>query len=744
MVFCNLVKRLSRIQINYKFHNTEKIKHRTTCLYIRKETYSTDENVKINNEIPIENIRNFSIIAHVDHGKSTLADRLLEMTGAIKKNSGKQVLDTLQVEKERGITVKAQTASLTYSYKGQNYLLNLIDTPGHVDFSSEVHRSLAACQGVILLVDANDGVQAQTVANYYLAVKTELVVIPVINKIDLPAADPERVKKQLETLFGIKGSEVLKISAKLGIGVEELLQAVLKRLPPPPVNRNSSFRGLIFDSWYDKYKGAVSLIYVKDGSLSVGEQITSFASKKSYEVKNLAILRPEEEHVKTLFAGEVGSIKCNMKTSKEAYIGDTLYKKGHSVEPLGGFKTVKPMVFAGVYPMDQSHFIKLQGAIEKLILNDSAVEVSPCSSAALGRGWRAGFLGLLHMEVFIQRLEQEYGAEPIVTAPGVTYKAKVIGKKNIAQYKGEIFVFNNPIDFPSQQITEEYYEPMIIGTIITPDEYIGLVISICLEKRGVEQLTQSIGNNRTMLKFVLPLNEVVLDFHDTLKTVTSGYASFDYEDDGYHVSEIVKLNILLNSNVVEELSTIVHCTKAKEIGKRICNKLLEIIPRQSFEIAIQASVGGKILARENLKAYRKDVTAKLMSTYRFNVFAALVLFVLSFLIKLGNTQYTYQDKRQSITLHKYCGPNLSNALGLLCDGNYNSMFKKSGQEMEIDDYPFGFDDSYPFRSAVTANAMMGRFVGRRFRREFKGAADECCAKSCTIQELTSYCATVTQ
>ncbi|XP_043679445.1 translation factor GUF1 homolog, mitochondrial isoform X2 [Vespula pensylvanica] len=578
---------------------------------MQKQTYSTNENVEKTYEIPIENIRNFSIIAHVDHGKSTLADRLLEITGAIKRNSGKQVLDTLQVEKERGITVKAQTASLIYSYKGQNYLLNLIDTPGHVDFSSEVYRSLAACQGVILLVDANDGVQAQTVANFYLAIKRELVVIPVINKIDLPMADPERVKNQLETLFNINEKDVLKISAKLGTGVDELLQAILKRLPPPPVNRNLPFRALIFDSWYDKYKGAVSLIYVKDGSLSVGEHITSFASKKSYEIKEVALLRPEEEPIKTLFAGEVGSIKCNMRSSKEAHIGDTLYKKGHPVESLGGFTAIKPMVFAGVYPMDQSHFLALQSAIDKLILNDSAVEIVSNSSAALGRGWRAGFLGLLHMEVFIQRLEQEYGTEPIVTAPGVTYKAKIKGQKNIIRYKGDIVVFNNPIDYPDKQITVEYYEPMILGTIITPDKYIGPVISLCLEKRGIEQFTQTIGNNRTLLKFSMPLNEVVLDFHDTLKTLTSGYASFDYEDDGYHSSEIVKLNILLNGNIVEELSTIVHCTKAKEVGKRMCNKLLDIIPRQLFEISIQAAVGSKILARETLKAYRKDVTAKL-------------------------------------------------------------------------------------------------------------------------------------
>ncbi|XP_035723686.1 translation factor GUF1 homolog, mitochondrial-like isoform X1 [Vespa mandarinia] len=611
MVFRNLVKRLNRIQINYVFNNTYKIKHGTKCLYMQKQTYSTNENVKKIYEIPIENIRNFSIIAHVDHGKSTLADRLLEITGAIKRNSGKQVLDTLQVEKERGITVKAQTASLTYSYEGQNYLLNLIDTPGHVDFSSEVYRSLSACQGVILLVDANDGVQAQTVANFYLAIKRELVVIPVINKIDLPTADPERVKNQLKTLFDINEKDILKISAKLGTGVDELLQAVLKRLPPPLVDRNLPFRGLIFDSWYDKYKGAVSLIYVKDGTLSVGEHITSFTNKKSYEIKELALLRPEEELVKTLFAGEVGSIKCNMRSSKEAHIGDTLYRKGHPVESLGGFTAIKPMVFAGVYPIDQSHFFTLQNAIDKLILNDSAVEVVPSSSAALGRGWRAGFLGLLHMEVFIQRLEQEYGTEPIVTAPGVTYKAKVKGHKNIVRYKGDMIAFNNPVDYPDKQITVEYYEPMIIGTIITPDKYIGPVISLCLEKRGVEQYSQTIGNNRTLLKFLMPLNEVVLDFHDTLKTITSGYASFDYEDNGYHPSEIVKLNILLNSNIVEELSTIVHCTKAREVGKRMCSKLLDIIPRQLFEISIQATVGSKILARENLKAYRKDVTAKL-------------------------------------------------------------------------------------------------------------------------------------
>lgn len=611
MRFLNSINHLYRIQIDHVFYKIEKIKHGRKYLYMYKKTYCTDKTIPQTHEIPIENIRNFSIIAHIDHGKSTLADRLLEMTGAININSGKQVLDTLQVEKERGITVKAQTASLTYSYEGNNYLLNLIDTPGHVDFSTEVHRSLAACQGVILLVDANEGIQAQTVANYYLAQKRELAVIPVLNKIDLKQAQPEKVIKQLETLFDIKEKDILKISAKLGTGVDKVLQAILERLPPPPVDRSLPFRGLIFDSWYDKYKGAITLIYVESGSVSAGDHITSTFTKKSFEIKQIWLLRPREELVQTLYAGQVGCIACNMRSSKEAHMGDTLHKKDHPVEPLDGFKVAKPMVFAGVYPIDQAHFLTLQSAIDKLLLNDSAVEVKLSSSSALGRGWRAGFLGLLHMEVFIQRLEQEYGTEPVVTAPSVTYKAKITGRKNIAENKGDIVVFNNPSKYPSSQITVEYYEPMIMGTIITPDEYVGPVLSLCLESRGVEKLCQTIGNNRTLMKFLIPLNEVIVDFHDTLKSITSGYASFDYEDEGYYPSEIVKLDILLNGKIVEELSMIVHSSKARDMGKRMCTKLLDIIPRQLFQISIQAAVGAKILARENLKAYKKDVTAKL-------------------------------------------------------------------------------------------------------------------------------------
>ncbi|XP_033218031.1 translation factor GUF1 homolog, mitochondrial isoform X3 [Belonocnema kinseyi] len=533
------------------------------------------------------------------------------MTGAIKTNSGMQVLDKLQVEKERGITVKAQTASLKYTCKGVEYLLNLIDTPGHVDFSSEVYRSLAACQGVILLVDANDGVQAQTVANFYLAFERDLKVIPVINKIDLKNANPDRVLKQLKNLFEIESETVLKISAKNGTNCEDVLKAIVERIPPPPVSRDCTLKALIFDNWYDRYKGAISLIYVAQGKVSVGDQISSYYTGKSYDVKALAFLRPEEEEVKTIYAGQVGALKCNMKSSQEAHIGDTFHLKNSPVEPLPGFKIAKPMVFAGVYPMDQSQFVDLRSAIEKLILNDNAVTAVEESSPALGRGWRLGFLGLLHMEVFIQRLEQEYGAEPIVSTPGVIYKAKVFGAKNITRYKGENVSFSNPTDCPDSVIVKEFYEPMVIGTIITPAEYLGGIKTMCFEKRGVEKSIKYIDNERMILQYILPLNEIIMDFHDGLKSLSSGYASFDYEDYGYEASNIVKMNILLNGNPVEELSTIVHASRASEKGRAICLRLVEIIPKQQFLIAIQAAVGSKILARENLPALRKDVTAKL-------------------------------------------------------------------------------------------------------------------------------------
>ncbi|XP_069677973.1 translation factor GUF1 homolog, mitochondrial [Periplaneta americana] len=563
-------------------------------------------------DIPVENIRNFSIIAHVDHGKSTLADRLLEMTGAISQNSEtSQVLDRLQVERERGITVKAQTASLRYRLNNNEYLLNLIDTPGHVDFSNEVSRSLAACQGVILLVDANQGVQAQTVANFYMAFGKDLVIIPVLNKIDLKNADPERVAEQLKSLFDMNEEDILKVSAKLGTGVEDVFKAIIERLPPPPVSRNAPFRALLFDSWYDRYQGAVVLVYVADGTVKLGDEIVSTHSGKSYEVKNLGLLRPHEEPVTKLLAGQVGYLTCNMRSTQEAHIGDTLHHNNVSVSVLPGFKPTSPMVFAGVYPMDQSQHVTLRSAIEKLVLNDSAVTVTIDSSPALGQGWRLGFLGLLHMEVFNQRLEQEYNAQAVITAPSVTYKAKIFGEKNLRLYGKEEITITNPVNFPDPSIVSEFFEPMVLGTIITPDKYLGPIMSLCMDRRGTQRSSCNIDNHNVMLQFLLPLNEIVVDFHDHLKSVSSGYASFDYEEYDYIPSKLVKLNVLLNGNIVEELSTVVHISKAASMGRRVCLKLKDIIPRQLFQIAIQAAVGGKIVARETVKAFRKDVTAKL-------------------------------------------------------------------------------------------------------------------------------------
>ncbi|XP_046395532.1 translation factor GUF1 homolog, mitochondrial [Ischnura elegans] len=567
-------------------------------------------------DCPVSRIRNFSIIAHVDHGKSTLADRLLEITGAIGHDSGNQVLDKLQVEKERGITVKAQTASLNYHYVGDRkipqgqYLLNLIDTPGHVDFSGEVSRSLLACQGALLIVDANKGVQAQTAANYRLAITKGLTIIPVINKIDLKNADPERVYGQLKTLFDIDKNSVLKVSAKHGDGVEDVLKAIVKRIPSPPARLREPFRGLLFDSWFDRHRGAVLLLYIHDGSLSVGDQITSVNSGRSYEVKSLGMLRPQEEAHQTLSAGQVGYMTCNMRSPSEVCIGDTFHKKDEAVEQLPDLKKATPLVFAGIYPNDQSQYLALRSALEKLVLNDSTVSMVPDSSPALGQGWRLGFLGLLHMEVFGQRLEQEYGAEPVITAPSVTYKAKIMGAKNIKKYGKDEISFSNPTHFPDVQIISELYEPIVTATIITPDVYMGSIISLCVDRRGVQISSVNIDDERVMLQFSMPLNEIIVDFHDLIKSVSSGYASFDYETSGYAPSKLVKVNILLNGNIVEELSTICHVSKSARVGYQLCTKLKDLIPRQLFQVAVQASVGSKVVARENIKALRKDVTAK--------------------------------------------------------------------------------------------------------------------------------------
>ncbi|CAG9761957.1 unnamed protein product [Ceutorhynchus assimilis] len=603
MIFRNLFS----ISFNKTAHR--KLKLAKSSLDIFCERFYCDSKKDIDfTQIPVERIRNFSIIAHVDHGKSTLADRLLEHTGAIKPGGQNQILDKLQVERERGITVKAQTASLFYEYNNEQYLLNLIDTPGHVDFSNEVSRSLSACQGVILLVDSNDGVQAQTVANFYLAFGNDLVIIPVLNKIDLKNADPAKVTQQLQSLFDIQADEVLKISAKLGIGIDSVLEAIVTRLPSPKVARNGPLKALLFDSSYDKYRGVLSLIFVKQGSLKVGENIQSCYTQKQYEVKTLSLLRPQEQPVEQLVAGQIGLVGCNMRSSQEALVGDTIHLFGQKVEALPGFQPIRPMVFAGIYPMDQSQHVNLRSAIEKLTLNDSAVSVEIDSSPALGQGWRLGFLGLLHLEVFSQRLNQEYGAEPIITAPSVIYKVKLKPTKQNVKEGKDVITINNPALWPEPQQIEESFEPMVIGTIITPDKYLGPIMSLCMERRGVQRNATNIDNDRIMLQYDLPLCEIVIDFHDMLKTISSGYASFDYEDNGYVSSNLVKMGVLLNNVAVEELSSIVHITKSQTMGKKLVLRLKEIIPRQMINIAVQAVVGGKVLARQDIKAYRKDVT----------------------------------------------------------------------------------------------------------------------------------------
>ncbi|XP_017109741.2 translation factor waclaw, mitochondrial [Drosophila bipectinata] len=562
--------------------------------------------------MPVDRIRNFSIIAHVDHGKSTLADRILELTGAIARNAGQhQVLDSLQVERERGITVKAQTASIFYKHQGQLYLLNLIDTPGHVDFSNEVSRSLAACDGVVLLVDACHGVQAQTVANYHLAKQRNLAVVPVLNKIDIKHANPDQVCQDMKLLFGIDPAQVLRVSAKLGTGVSKVLERIIEAIPPPQVQRESEFRALIFDSWFDKYRGALNLIYVLNGKLELNQDIQSLATKKVYPVKSISVLRPAESPVPDLSAGQVGLIACNMRNSKESIVGDTIHLKNQAVTAAGSYKPQQPLVFAGVFPSDQSKHVALRSAIDKMVLNDSAVTVKVDSSPALGQGWRLGFLGLLHMEVFCQRLEQEHGAEPIITAPSVTYRLTLSNPKLIKQQGRDTLDISNAALFPEPHSIKEYFEPLVIGTIITPTEYVGQIIGLCVERRGLQQSCVNIDETRVLMKYILPLSEIILDFHDRLKSMSSGYASFTYEDHGYHPSNLVRLDIHLNGKPVEELCRIVHVSKATGVARQMVLKLKDLIPKQMVQIAIQACVGSKVLARETIKAYRKDVTAKL-------------------------------------------------------------------------------------------------------------------------------------
>ncbi|XP_075085792.1 translation factor GUF1 homolog, mitochondrial isoform X1 [Nicotiana tabacum] len=561
------------------------------------------------NKYPSDNIRNFSIIAHVDHGKSTLADRLLELTGTIRKGHGQpQYLDKLQVERERGITVKAQTATMFHRHKflgsDTDFLLNLIDTPGHVDFSYEVSRSLAACQGALLVVDAAQGVQAQTVANFYLAFESNLAIIPVINKIDQPTADPDRVKAQLKSMFDLDPSDALFTSAKTGQGLEQVLPAVIERIPPPPGKSTSPLRMLLLDSYYDEYKGVICHVAVVDGALHKGDKISSAATGQSYEVSDVGILHPELVPTGILLTGQVGFMVNGMRSTKEARIGDTLHHTRTVIQPLPGFKPAKHMVFSGLYPADGSDFEALNHAIERLTCNDASVSVTKESSTALGLGFRCGFLGLLHMDVFHQRLEQEHGAHVISTVPTVPY---------IFEYSdGSKVEVQNPAALPSnpKNRLSACWEPTVIATIIIPSEYVGSVITLCAERRG-EQLEYSfIDSQRAFMKYRMPLREIVVDFYNELKSITSGYASFDYEDSEYQSSDLVKLDILLNGQPVDAMATIVHKSKAPRVGRELVEKLKKFIDRQMFEIIIQAAIGSKVIARETLSAMRKNVLAK--------------------------------------------------------------------------------------------------------------------------------------
>jgi len=548
-------------------------------------------------------IRNFSIIAHIDHGKSTLADRLLEVTGTISsRNKNEQFLDKLQVEKERGITVKAQTASLFYKYKDEIYLLNLIDTPGHVDFNYEVSRSLYACQGALLLVDAVQGVQAQTMANFYLAFGQNLTIIPVMNKIDMAIADPERIAREMHNAFDINKDDIVLISAKTGLGIDKLLPEIIEKIQPPTGNLDKPFKGLLFDSWYDEYRGVICLIEVIDGSIQKGDKITSAHSDQEYEVLDIGLMYPELFPTGALYTGQVGFLIAGMKTVREARVGDTFYHTKSPVTPLPGFKPAKSMVFAGIYPVDTSDFEQVRDAIEKLTLNDPSVHVEKESSVALGLGFRCGFLGLLHMDVFKQRLEQEYNASIIATSPTVLYR--------VILTNGEEAVIENPSNFPDQSRIQEVLEPVVDATIITPKEYLGNILKLCQDRRGEQKEMTYLDEDRLILRYRMPLNEIVTDFYDKLKSLSAGYASFDYEEGGYQAGDLVKMNILLNGKAVDALSVIVHDDKAYYVGRQLAEKLRAVIPRQLFEVTIQAAIGAKIIARESISALRKNVTAK--------------------------------------------------------------------------------------------------------------------------------------
>ena len=550
-------------------------------------------------------IRNFSIIAHIDHGKSTLADRFLEETGALQaREMTAQVLDAMDLERERGITIKAHPVRLNYrASDGKDYILNLIDTPGHVDFSYEVTRSLAACEGALLLVDASQGVEAQTLANAYLAVENNLEIIPVINKIDLPSAQPDEAKRQLEEIIGLDGDSAILASGKSGIGVKEILEAIVHRLPPPDGDPSAPLKALIFDSWYDSYRGVVIVARVLEGTIRAGMKVTLMNTGQDHEVESLGVFSPKAIPVEQLGPGEVGFIACGIKVVADAQIGDTVTETARRTsEPFPGFKELKPMVFAGLYPVESHQYAELRESLEKLRLNDASFFFEPETSVALGFGFRCGFLGLLHMEIVQERLEREFNMDLVTTAPGVLYR--------VTKTDGEVLEIDSPAKLPDIGLIDKIEEPVITATILTPAEFVGGILQLCQDKRGVQKALEFKAADRVLVSYELPFNEVVLDFYDRLKTISRGYASLDYHVTGYWDSPLVKLDILVNAEPVDALSIIVHRDRAYDRGRQLASKMRELIPRQMFEVAIQAAIGARIIARESVKALRKNVIAK--------------------------------------------------------------------------------------------------------------------------------------
>ncbi len=562
----------------------------------------------------ISKIRNFSIVAHIDHGKSTLSDRLIQDCGGLEEREmQEQVLDSMDIEKERGITIKAQTVRLKYKADdGNEYMLNLIDTPGHVDFAYEVSRSLAACEGSILVVDSTQGVEAQTLANVYQAIENNHEIVPVLNKIDLPASDPESVRKQIEEVIGIDASQAILVSAKTGVGIKETLEAIVHRLPAPKGNIDSDFKALLVDSWYDPYLGVICLVRVIDGRIKKGQKIKMMSINSVYQVDSVGYFSPKKITCDELKAGEVGFINAQIKQVADCKVGDTIVlSNNETATPLAGFKQNQPVVFCGIYPIDASEFEKFRDALAKLHLNDSSFEFEAETSSALGYGFRCGFLGLLHLEIVLERLEREFNLDLITTAPSVIYKIHTMKSRGLSEEERQnsIIYVHSPSEMPDPQKIDFMEEPWITATIMVPDTYLGSVLELCTKKRGSQKDLSYVGD-RAMVVYRLPLNEIVYDFYDSLKSCSKGYASFDWQMDSYERSDLVKLSILVNGEPVDALSLITHKSRAEGRGRALCKKLKELIPKQMFAIAIQAAIGGKIIARETVSAMRKDVTAK--------------------------------------------------------------------------------------------------------------------------------------